>query len=151
MTWMHSRSSANVCGRAPSVRSAESPRPMPQIVRLPNMLLSVANVDAVTVASRVPGFVTIGPTITVDVAARIWLQMTYGSCHSRCESNVHTCENPAASACCASRTTSLAGGSSWKTTPMSISDQVLRESATQVSATALHAVQNAVVDDYLAS
>ena len=46
---------------------------MPQIVRLPNISFSVANSDAVTVQSRVPGFVTIGPTITCDVSARIWL------------------------------------------------------------------------------
>ena len=45
-------------------RTAESPRPMPQTVRLPNISLSVAKSDAVTVQSRVAGFVTIGPTIT---------------------------------------------------------------------------------------
>ena len=48
-------------------RTAESPRPMPQIVRLPNMSLSVANSDAVTVQSRVAGLVTIGPTVTLRV------------------------------------------------------------------------------------
>ena len=37
---------------------------MPQIVRLPYISLRVANCDAMTVQSRVPGFVTIGPTIT---------------------------------------------------------------------------------------
>ena len=46
---------------------------MPQIVRLPNMSFSVANSDAVTVHSRVEGLVTIGPTVTRCVAARIWL------------------------------------------------------------------------------
>jgi len=52
---------------------AESPRPMPQTVRSPNMSLRVANIDAVTVQSRVPGLVTIGPTFMVWVADRIWL------------------------------------------------------------------------------
>ncbi len=46
---------------------------MPQTVRLPYISLSVANSDAVTVQSRVLGLVTIGPTTTRSVAARIWL------------------------------------------------------------------------------
>ena len=46
---------------------------MPHTVRLPNISLSVANSDAVTVQSRVAGLVTIGPTVTLWVAARIWL------------------------------------------------------------------------------
>ena len=46
--------------------------PIPHTVRLPNISLSVANTHAVTVQSRVAGFVTIGPTITL-VSARIWL------------------------------------------------------------------------------
>ena len=54
-------------------RTAESPRPMPHTVRLPNISLSVANSEAVTVQSRVAGLVTIGPTITRWVWARIWL------------------------------------------------------------------------------
>ena len=54
-------------------RTAESPRPMPQIVRLPNMSFRVANSDAVTVQSRVAGLVTIGPTTIRFVAASIWL------------------------------------------------------------------------------
>ena len=46
---------------------------MPQIVRFPNISFSVANSDAVTVQSRVDGFVTIGPTTILCVAASIWL------------------------------------------------------------------------------
>ncbi len=46
---------------------------MPQIVRLPNISFSVAKRDAVTVQSRVAGLVTIGPTMTLRVWARIWL------------------------------------------------------------------------------
>lgn len=45
---------------------------MPQIVRLPNISLRVANSEAVTVTSRVAGLVTMGPTVTRCVAARIW-------------------------------------------------------------------------------
>ena len=44
---------------------------MPQIVRLPNMSLSVANSEAVTVGSRVAGLVTNGPTMIRSVAASI--------------------------------------------------------------------------------
>ncbi len=73
ITCTHSRSVASVVGLPFVTRTAESPRPMPQTVRLPNISLSVANVDAVTVQSRVAGLVTIGPTVTVRVAARIWL------------------------------------------------------------------------------
>ena len=64
---------ASVTGLPFSTRTAESPRPMPQMVRLPYISLSVANSEAVTVQSRVAGLVTIGPTITLRVAARIWL------------------------------------------------------------------------------
>ncbi len=71
MTWTHWPSSVSVVGGYPRVRSAESPRPMPQIVRLPYISLRVAKSDAVTVQSRVPGLVTIGPTITRSVFARI--------------------------------------------------------------------------------
>ncbi len=46
---------------------------MPQMVRLPNISFSVANVDAVTVQSLVAGLVTIGPTVILRVWARIWL------------------------------------------------------------------------------
>jgi len=62
-----------VTGRPLVTRTAESPRPMPQMVRLPYISLSVANCEAVTVQSRVLGLVTIGPTTTRSVAARIWL------------------------------------------------------------------------------
>lgn len=54
-------------------RMAESPRPMPQTVRLPNMSLRVAKVEAVTSQVRVPGLVTIGPTLSLLVLERIWL------------------------------------------------------------------------------
>ena len=68
---MASRSVARFDGLPCSVRTAESPRPIPQIVRLPYISLSVANSDAMTVQSRVAGLVTMGPTMTLRVAARI--------------------------------------------------------------------------------
>ena len=46
---------------------------MPHTVRLPYISLSVAKTLAVTVQSRVAGFVTIGPTTMLRVSARIWL------------------------------------------------------------------------------
>ena len=57
-------------GGWPMTRRAESPRPIPHTVRLPYMSFSVANSDAVTEKSLVPGLVTIGPTVSDDVAAR---------------------------------------------------------------------------------
>ncbi len=73
ITWIASRSSLREVGLPFVTRTAESPRPMPQTVRLPYISLSVANTDAVTVQSRVAGFVTNGPTLTLRVSARIWL------------------------------------------------------------------------------
>ena len=46
--------------------------------------------------------------------------MTYGSCQSRCESNVHTWLKPYCSASLASWTVREAGGLVWSTTPKSI-------------------------------
>ena len=57
-------------GGWPMTRRAESPRPIPHTVRLPYMSFSVANSDAITDQSRVPGLVTIGPTVIDEVAAR---------------------------------------------------------------------------------
>ena len=107
-------------GAWPMYRRAESPRPMPQIVRLPYSSFSVANMDAITDQSRVPGLVTIGPTVIVEVAARIRGYSTNVSCQSTCESNVHPYPNPAASARFIIATTPLAGGLGCSTTPNSI-------------------------------
>ncbi len=71
MTWIASSVCASVVGLRPSTRRAESPRPMPQTVRLPNMSFSVAKSDAVTVGSRVAGLVTNGPTMMRSVAESI--------------------------------------------------------------------------------
>ena len=71
MTSIAARRSASLTGSPLITRTALSPRPMPQIVRLPYISLSVANVEAVTVQSRVAGLVTIGPTINRCVSLRI--------------------------------------------------------------------------------
>lgn len=73
MTLIASLMRARVLGLRPATRIAESPRPMPQTVRLPNMSLRVAKVEAVTSQVRVPGLVTIGPIFSVLVLARTWL------------------------------------------------------------------------------
>ena len=65
-TWRSN--SATFTGRSPIVRRAESPRPMPMIIRPPEMSWSVANALAVTVGSRVPGLVTFRPRCSVVVA-----------------------------------------------------------------------------------
>src|SRR3954453_2984329 len=147
MTWMDSRSVARVTGAPLITRTAESPRPIPQMVRSPNMSLRVANSEAVTVQSRVAGFRTIGPTVPRRVLARIWLYTTYGSCHSRCESNVQTCVNPRISAWRANSTIRHAGGSFCRTTPNSTeaSDQVLGKAALHELAVALRADVAALV------
>ena len=80
---MHARSSASVTGLPLITRTAESPRPMPQIVRLPYISFSVANREAVTVQSRVAGLVTIGPTTSLSVVSRMRLKITNGSSHRR--------------------------------------------------------------------
>ena len=72
MTWMLSRNVARVVGLPLVTRTAESPRPMPMTVRLPYISFNVAKRLAVTVQSRVAGFVTIGPTITLFVVSRIF-------------------------------------------------------------------------------
>ncbi len=71
MTPTASRSSASFTGAPLITRTAESPRPIPQTVRLPYISFRVAKVDAVTVQSRVAGFVTIGPTTSLCVSLRI--------------------------------------------------------------------------------
>ena len=83
------------------------------------MSLSVAKVEASTVQSRDPGLVTIGPTTTRSVAARIWESITNGSCQSTGESNTHTWVKPCASARLARSMTRRAGGLVCKTTPKS--------------------------------
>jgi hypothetical protein len=72
ITRIASPSVARLAGGLPSTLRAESPRPIPQTVRLPKVSLSVANSEAVTVQSLVTGLVTMGPTVSAAVADRIW-------------------------------------------------------------------------------
>ena len=71
ITVIASDSVASDMGGWPMTRRAESPRPIPHTVRLPYMSFSVANSDAMTDQSLVPGLVTIGPTVIALVAARM--------------------------------------------------------------------------------
>src|SRR3984885_9972061 len=76
--------------------------------------------------------------------------MTYGSCHSRWESNVQTCRNPWCSARRARSTTRQAGGSVCSTTPNSMrtSDQILGKAAPDEAAVALGSdVPGLILDD----
>ena len=58
-------------GWPPITRRAESPRPIPQMVRGPNMSFIVANIEAMTVQSLWTGLVTIGPIMTLEVASNM--------------------------------------------------------------------------------
>jgi hypothetical protein len=69
MTVIASPIVASDIGCWPMTRRAESPRPIPHTVRFPYMSFSVANSDAMTDQSRVPGLVTIGPMVIEEVAA----------------------------------------------------------------------------------
>src|SRR3984957_7086266 len=77
--------------------------------------------------------------------------MTNGSCQSRCESKVQTLLNRYSSACRASSMTLAAGGSVCKTTPKSMSDEVLREPALEEPAVTRMAKVASVIDDDLAA
>ena len=120
ITCTASASRASVVGLRPCTRTAESPRPIPQIVRLPCISFSVACSEAITVQSRVAGLVTIGPTTSRDVRASTCEWITYGSCQSTCESNVQPWLNPSSSARTIRSTTADAGGSVCSTSPMSM-------------------------------
>ena len=77
-------------GLPPITRNAESPRPIPQTVRSPNISFIVANMEAMTVQSRWTGLVTIGPTRTLEVAASMAGKMTNVSSHNTQDSKVQT-------------------------------------------------------------
>ena len=62
---------------------------MPSSMRPPEISWSVAIADAVTVGSRVTGFVTQVPRWIVDVACAHSAKIGYGSCHSTWESHSH--------------------------------------------------------------
>ena len=72
----------------PITRRAESPRPIPMIMRPSETSWRVANALAVTVGSRVPGFVTLSPRWSRSVFIAASVSSGYGSCQSTCESYV---------------------------------------------------------------
>ena len=80
--------SATFTGCWPITRRAESPRPIPMIIRPPETSWSVANALAVTVGSRVPGFVTFSPRCSRSVFIAASVSSGYGSCQRTCESYV---------------------------------------------------------------
>ena len=98
MTRIASSVLAIVIGGLPRTRRAESPRPMPRSIRPPEISSSVASTDAVTVGSRVPGFVTQVPSRIRSVTPAISVRSGYGSRHRTWESNSQPYSNPAASA-----------------------------------------------------
>ncbi len=77
---------ASVVGFLPITRRALSPRPMPRSIRPPEMILSVAKALAVTVGSRVAGFVTQVPRRMRIVLSAISVRSGYGSSQRTCES-----------------------------------------------------------------
>src|SRR5689334_11508827 len=98
ITRIASSSVAIVVGGLPRTRRAESPRPMPRSIRPPLSSSRVARADAVTLGSRVPGFVTHVPRRSASLASAISVSSGYGSRQSTCESNSQPAVNPAASA-----------------------------------------------------
>ena len=90
MTVTERSNSATLTGSSPIVRRAESPRPMPMIIRPPEMSWSVANALAVTVGSRVPGLVTFSPSLIVDVASAegLWLALIDSQTNERLGTHV---------------------------------------------------------------
>ncbi len=85
-------------GFFPMTRRELSPRPMPSSIRPPEIRLSVANKLAVTVKSRVAGFVTHVPSRMRCVLVAISVSRGYGSFHKTWESKIQPYSNPAASA-----------------------------------------------------
>ena len=84
--WRVSSKRPTGTGFCPMTRRAESPRPMPMIMRPSEMSCSVAYALATTVGSRVPGFVTMWPSLSFSVACAASAMVGNESCHSTCES-----------------------------------------------------------------
>src|SRR5574338_918981 len=87
-----------VVGGLPSTRRALSPRPMPRSMRPPLSSSSTPSAEAVTLGSRVAGFVTQVPRRMRWVASAITVSRTYGSRHRTWLSNSQPYANPFASA-----------------------------------------------------
>src|SRR5688572_28051774 len=80
---------------------------MPRSMRPPVISFMVASRLAVTVMSRVAGFVTHVPRRSRSVPAPISVSSGYGSRHRTCESKIQPYEKPFASARCARSTLRL--------------------------------------------
>ena len=67
---------------------------MPMTMRPSETSWSVAKALAVTVGSRVPGFVTLSPSLQRSVFIAASVSSGYGSCQSTCESYVQPYSKP---------------------------------------------------------
>ena len=90
---------------------------MPMIIRPSEMSCSVAYALASTVGSRVPGFVTMWPSLIFDVRSATIASTGKDSCQSTCESYVQAYSKPCRSASWMSSIILLKGGSGRTVTP----------------------------------
>ena len=81
MTAIASSSVFMLVGGLPSTRRALSPRPIPRSIRPPLSSSRTASADAVTLGSRVAGFVTQVPSRSRSLACAIRVSSTYASRH----------------------------------------------------------------------
>ncbi len=89
ITSADSSSIAIEVGGFPSTRRALSPRPIPRSIRPPESSWRVASPLAVTVGSRVAGFVTHVPRRMCSVAVAMSVRRTYASRQSTWLSKIH--------------------------------------------------------------
>jgi hypothetical protein len=90
---------------------------MPITIRPFEMSCIVAYQLAVTVGSRMPGFVTQWPSLIFSVAAATSGKVAYESCQRMCESYVQPYSKPCSSAFCISSISRVYGGSGRTVTP----------------------------------
>ena len=90
---------------------------MPIAMRPFEMSCTVAYQLAVTVGSRMPGFVTKWPSLIFSVCAAASASVAYESCQRMCESYVHAYSKPCRSANCISSIIRAYGGSGRTVTP----------------------------------
>ena len=96
---------------------ALSPRPIPRSIRPPEISCNVAIALAVTVMSRVAGFVTQGPRRTRSCSPRPTRTSCRTPATARVNPTTHTASNPCASASLAHSIVLETGGSSMNVTP----------------------------------
>src|SRR5688500_4728471 len=90
---------------------------MPMIIRPSEMSCSVAYIEASTVGSRVPGFVTKWPSFSRDVSRAASASSGVDSCQRTCESYVQPYSKPCCSASFISSSQRAYGGSGRTVTP----------------------------------